>query len=406
VPRVPAVTEGRQSVRGRRARLGRFGRVSHYLDPLDGSTYPLDEPRWCSAAGRPLWIEPGPGIGRDDIDTTHRSLWRYRAALPVDLTGPITLGEGLTPLLEQDWGESGRVLVKADWLNPTGSFKDRGSSVLLSYLRERGVAAVVEDSSGNGGSSVAGYGTAGGLQVTIVAPESTSPAKIAQVRAYGAAVELVPGPREASQQAAIRIAQSGSAVYASHNWQAFFLQGTKTLGYELWEDLGYRAPDNVILPVGAGSSLLGCSLAFAELLAAGQIRRLPRLFAAQPLHCSPLDASVTAGVDTPVDRPVLPTIAEGTAIARPLRLAQMVAAVRDSGGGTVAVPEEDIVAALARLCGRGLFVEPTSATAAAAHARLRAAGTIRAEETTVVMLSGSGLKAASTVADLVQPVPD
>jgi len=379
--------------------------VSHYLDPLDGSTYPLDEPRWCSAAGRPLWIAPGPGIEPEDIDTSQRSLWRYRAALPVDLPGPITLGEGRTPLLEQDWDEGGRVLVKAEWLNPTGSFKDRGTSVMLSYLRQRDITAVVEDSSGNGGSSVAGYGAAGGLQVTIVAPESTSPAKIAQVRAYGADVQLVPGPREASQQAAIDIAESCSAFYASHNWQAFFLQGTKTLGYELWEDLGFRAPDNVILPVGAGSSLLGCALAFAELLAAGQIDRLPRLFAAQPLHCSPLDASVTARVDTPVERPVLPTIAEGTAIARPLRLAQMVAAVRESGGGTVAVPEEEIITALERLCHRGLFVEPTSATAAAAHTRLRAAGTIHAEETTVVMLSGSGLKAASTVADLVQQVP-
>lgn len=400
-----AVTAGLPGA-GAKGRVGRFGGVSHYQDPVDGSTYPLDEPRWCSAAGRPLWIDPGPGIGPDEIDTSHRSSWRYRAALPVDLAAPISLGEGCTPLLEQDWGEVGRVLVKAEWVNPTGSFKDRGTSVMLSYLRERGVTAVVEDSSGNGGSSVAGYGAAGGLQVTIAAPERTSTAKIAQVRAYGADVELVPGPRDASQQAAIGIAESGEAFYASHNWQAFFLQGTKTLGYELWEDLGFRAPDNVILPVGAGSSLLGCSLAFSELLTAGQIRRMPRLFAAQPLHCSPLDASVTAGVDTPVDRPVRPTIAEGTAIARPLRLAQMVAAVRSSGGGTVAVPEDRIVAALDRLCRRGLFVEPTSATAAAACSMLRAAGTIRPEESTVVVLSGSGLKAGSTVAELVEPLRD
>src|SRR5699024_5154398 len=105
---------------GTKGRVGRFGGVSHYQDPVDGSTYPLDEPRWCSADGRPLWIDPGPGIGRDEIDSSHRSLWRYRAALPVDLTAPITLGEGCTPLLEQDWGEAGRVLVKAEWVNPTG----------------------------------------------------------------------------------------------------------------------------------------------------------------------------------------------------------------------------------------------------------------------------------------------
>lgn len=374
--------------------------MSTYLDPVDGTRYPLNEPRWRSAAGRPLWIEPGPGIGRQDVETADRSLWRYRAALPVAIDDPITLGEGMTPLLERRWVAGGPVLVKAEWLSPTGSFKDRGTAVMLSYLRQHGIAAVLEDSSGNGGSSVAGYAAAGGLQATICAPAATSPAKIAQVRAYGATVHLVEGPREASQQRAIDLAESGDACYASHNWQAFFLQGTKTQAYELWEDLGFRAPDNVVMPVGAGSSLLGCYLGFAELLAAGQIERMPRLFAAQPLHCSPLDAAVTAGTEAAQQRPVLPTLAEGTAIARPLRLAQMVAAVTESGGGTVAVPEDEIVHALELLCSDGLFVEPTSATAAAAYLRLCQSGTIDATQSSVVMLSGSGLKAAGTVADL------
>lgn len=375
--------------------------MSAYTDPVDGSSYPLDEPRWASDAGRPLWIEPGPGIGRDDIDTSVRSLWRYRAALPVQVASPITMGEGVTPLIEHEWEDGTRPLFKSEWFSPTGSFKDRGTSVMLSYLRDRGITSVLEDSSGNGGSSVAGYGAAGGLRVKIFAPATTSPAKIAQVLAYGAEVELVEGPREASQHAAIRAA-GGSAFYASHNWQALFLQGTKTQAYELWEDLGFRAPDSVIMPVGAGSSLLGCHLGFRELLAAGQIDRLPRLFAAQPLHCSPVDASFTAGADGPVDRPVHPTIAEGTAIARPLRLVQMLAALRESGGGTVAVPEEGIVRALDRLCSRGLFVEPTSASAAAAYSDLVRSGTIAPTDTTVVMLSGSGLKASPVVRDLVQ----
>ena len=271
---------------------------------------------------------------------------------------------------------------------------------MLSYLRDRGVRAVLEDSSGNGGSSIAGYGAAGGLRTTICAPASTSPAKIAQVRAYGAQVRLVDGPREASQSEAIRLAESGDAFYASHNWQAFFLQGTKTLAYEIWEDLGHRAPDVVVTPVGAGSILLGCFLGFTELLAAGQIERMPRLVAAQPLHCSPLDAAVMG--EAPAQRPVLPPIAEGTAIARPLRLAQMVEAVRSTGGSAVAVPEEEIVRGLDLLCSRGLFVEPTSATAAAAYSRLRSSGWVRASETAVIILTGSGLKAASTVAELLE----
>lgn len=370
-----------------------------YVDPEDGSRYPLAVPRWRSDAGRPLWIEPGPGIGRDDIEGSVRSLWRYRAALPVAIPDPISLGEGLTPLVEREWPGGGRPLFKLDFLNPTGSFKDRGTSVMLSYLRDRGITSVHEDSSGNGGSSVAGYGAAGGLRVKIFAPASTSPAKIAQVRAYGADVQLVDGPRIESQQEAIR-QSGGEAFYASHNWQAFFLQGTKTLAYELWEDLRFTAPDNVIVPVGAGSSLLGCWLGFRELLAAGQIDRLPRLFAAQPLNCSPVDASFRADTDRPVERPVAPTVAEGTSIARPLRLAQMIAALRESGGGTAAVPEQEIVRALDALCSRGLFVEPTSATAAAAYSSMVADGTITPAQSTVVLLSGSGLKAAATVSDL------
>ncbi len=271
---------------------------------------------------------------------------------------------------------------------------------MLSYLRERSVTSVLEDSSGNGGSSVAGYGAAGGLRVKILAPASTTPGKIAQVRAYGADVQLVEGPREESQKEAIRQADD-SAFYASHNWQAFFLQGTKTLAYELWEDLGFRAPDNVIVPVGAGSSLLGCYLGFRELLNARQIPAMPRLFAAQPLNCSPIDAALRAGVDAPVGRPVKPTIAEGTAIARPLRLRQIIDAVRESAGGTVAVQESDILRALDSLCTRGLLVEPTSATAAAAYTELLESGAIRVDHTTVVVLTGSGLKAAERISELV-----
>ncbi|KAB1643385.1 threonine synthase [Gulosibacter chungangensis] len=371
--------------------------MSTYLDPIDGSTYDIDVPRWRSDAGRPLWLEPGRGISREDIDASEPSLWRYRAALPVEIPSPISLGEGRTPLLRQGWDAASESLFKLDFLNPTGSFKDRGTSVMLSYLRHHGIQSVLEDSSGNGGSSVAGYGAAGGMRVKIFAPATTSPGKIAQVRAYGADVQLVEGPRIESQHEAIRQASEG-AFYASHNWQAFFLQGTKTLAYELWEDLGFQAPDNVIVPVGAGSSLLGCWLGFQELLAAGQIRKLPRLFAAQPFNCSPVDAAFSADVD----RPVVPTIAEGTSIAVPLRLSQMLAAVRGTAGGTVSVSEAEIVSALRALCSRGLFVEPTSAVAAAGFTSLLERGTISPADRTVVLLTGSGLKGSSTVSKLLE----
>jgi len=373
--------------------------VASYIDPRNGKTYPLDRPRWCSDERSPLLITPGAGISRDEIDSRTRSLWRYRAALPVEITKPITLGEGCTPLVQQAWGDL-RPLFKLEWFNPTGSFKDRGSAVMLSFLRQVGIDAVLEDSSGNGGSSMAGLGAAGGMRVKILAPASTSPAKIAQVRAYGAEVQLVEGPREESEAEAIR--QSHETFYASHNWQPMFLEGTKSFAYELWEDLGFRAPDNVIVAVGAGSSLLGCAFGFRELMKAGQITKLPRLFAAQPLNCSPIDAAFQAGVDTPVAREVRKTIAEGTAIKHPMRLREIIAALRESGGGTIALTEDEIVAALRRLARQGLFTEPTSASAAAALDKLAGAGAIKPGENTVVILTGSGLKAASTVAELVQ----
>ena len=370
-----------------------------YVDPRNGRTYPLNVPRWCSDDRTPLLITPGTGISRDEIDGRTRSLWRYRAALPVEIEKPITLGEGCTPLVQRMWGDL-RPFFKLEWFNPTGSFKDRGSAVMLSFLRQIGIGAVLEDSSGNGGSSMAGLGAAGAMRVKILAPASTSPAKIAQVRAYGAQIQLVEGPREESEAEAIR--QSDATFYASHNWQPFFLEGTKSFAYELWEDLGFRAPDNVIMPVGAGSSLLGCAFGFRELMKAGAIAKLPRLFAAQPLNCSPIDASFRAGVDTPVPRKVHKTIAEGTAIKHPMRLREIIAALRESDGGTIALTEDEIVAALRRLARQGLFAEPTSASGAAALDKLAGAGVIKPNENTVVILTGTGLKAASTVADLVE----
>lgn len=370
-----------------------------YVDPRNGRTYPLNVPRWCSDDRTPLLITPGTGISRDEIDGRTRSLWRYRATLPVEIEKPITLGEGCTPLVQRMWGDL-RPFFKLEWFNPTGSFKDRGSAVMLSFLRQIGIDAVLEDSSGNGGSSMAGLGAAGAMRVKILAPASTSPAKIAQVRAYGAQIQLVEGPREESEAEAIR--QSDATFYASHNWQPFFLEGTKSFAYELWEDLGFRAPDNVIMPVGAGSSLLGCAFGFRELMKAGAIAKLPRLFAAQPLNCSPIDASFRAGIDTPVPREVHKTIAEGTAIKHPMRLREIIAALRESDGGTIALTEDEIVAALRRLARQGLFAEPTSASGAAALDKLAGAGVIKPNENTVVILTGTGLKAASTVADLVE----
>ena len=371
---------------------------ARYIDPTTGATYPIDVPRWRSETGGPLMITALPGIGREGIDRTQRSLWRYAGALAVPVADPVTLGEGMTPLVRRRF-RGIDAHFKLEWFAPSGSFKDRGASVMISVLRQQGVRHLLEDSSGNGGAAIATYAAAAGLSAKIVTPASTQPAKLVQMRAMGAQVELVPGTRQATADEAVR--QSAHIFYASHNWQPFFLEGTKTLAYELWEDLGFRAPDNVIIPTGAGSNVLGCDIGFGELLRRGEIVRLPRLFAVQPAACAPIDASFRAGGDDLVPVAPTPTIAEGTAIASPVRLKPVLDAIRRSGGGTITISENEIEAATLEL-GRttGLYAEPTSAQAAAALSKLVECGAIAAGETTVVVLTGSGLKATHRIGEL------
>lgn len=364
-----------------------------YIDPRSGRTYPLETPRWCGDDGAPLLVSDLPGIGRDEIAGGIRSIWRYAAALPFLPARPVTMGEGCTPLVEHEVGGT-TALLKCEWFMPTGSFKDRGASVMLSLLREQGIGAVLEDSSGNGGAAISAYAAAGGMAATIFVPASTSPAKTVQSRAVGAAITLVPGSRQDCADAAE--AKAKEIFYASHNWQAFFLQGTKTLAYELWEDLNFTAPDNVIVPCGAGSNVLGLHIGFSELLRAGQLRKLPRIFAAQPENCAPI-ARAALGLD-PVE--ARPTIAEGTAISKPLRTAECLRAMRESGGGAVMLTEAEIAAAALGLAKRGVYVEPTSAQAAAAVPKLIAAGKIAARETTVAVLTGTGIKATPRYAEM------
>ncbi|MFC4565121.1 pyridoxal-phosphate dependent enzyme [Nocardiopsis mangrovi] len=355
----------------------------------DGRRYPLDEPRWRGDDGSPLMVTPQQGLTRADVDTSVRSQWRYAAALPFR-PAPVSLGEGCTPLL--DVRLSGIALaVKPEWFNPTASFKDRGTSVMVSVLAHQGIGAILEDSSGNGGASVAAYAAAAGIRATILAPESTSPAKTLQSRVHGAEVERVPGTRQATADEAVR--RSAGVFYASHNWHPFFLQGTKLIAYEIWEDLDFRAPDAVLLPLGAGSLVLGCAIGFAELVRSGAIERPPRLLAVQPENCGPLARAFAAGASTVSPAEWAATAAEGTSIALPVRDREVLDAVRSCGGDIAAVPEDEIAPAVRRLAARGLFAEPTSALVAAALPRFADSGAIAGSDTVVAVLSGSGLKA-------------
>ena len=385
----------------RRARLSDNAGVS-YVDPSTGQHYPLTEARWCADNGHYLNLAPAPGLGRADIDASRHSVWRYAKALRVDSAHAVSLGEGGTPLVAGEW-KGASVLYKLEFMMPTGSFKDRGMTVMVSYLKSRGLDRVLEDSSGNAGASLAAYAAAAGMGCRILVPETASYPKIAQIAAGGADVVTIKGSRQDVAEAALR--QSAEIFYASHNWQPFFVEGIKTLAYELWEQLGFAAPDSIVVPLGYGSNVLGADVGFAELLRRGEIGRRPRIFGVQAAGCAPFAAAFQAGAERIVPTAIASTMAEGIATAKPTRVAEVLRAVRETGGSIVAVEEAEIVEALRDLAGRGLYVEPTSAVAAAGLSRLLSSGTILPGERTVLVLTGSGLKASATIGELLKLAP-
>lgn len=368
---------------------------AHYINPRTGATWTTGEALWRAPDdGGYVNLTPGPGLAPDAIDTAERSLWRYRKALR--LAGPPAriLGEGWTPLVGADW-DGVPVRMKADFLMPSGSFKDRGTAVMLAYLKECGITEILEDSSGNAGASIATYGAALGFDSRIFVPAAAPAPKRYQIAAMGAEVVPVPGTRDDVAQAAL--AASATRFYAGHNYQPYFLEGTKTLAFELWEQLDYAVPDHIVIPCGQGSNVMGCHIGFGELLAAGQVDRLPAIHAVQAANAGPYYAAYAAGSDEPVPIEPTPTIADGIASARPVRLREVLGAVRETGGRCLAVSEEEIVAALRRFTRQGFFVEPTTAAAGAGLSRLIADGAIAPGQTTVVVLTGSGLKAADKI---------
>jgi len=371
----------------------------HYVDSISGDTYRLEEPRWRGDSGGHVNLGPAPGLRRGEIDGSIHSLWRYRRALLVDADDAVTMGEGWTPLVRAAW-EGIAVDLKLDFMMPTGSFKDRGMTVMVSYLRSRGITAVLEDSSGNAGASLSAYCARAGMRCRVLVPESASYPKIAQVAACGADVVTIRGSRQDVADAAL--AMSREIFYASHNWQPFFGEGTKTLAFELWEQLGFRAPDCVVMPVGYGANVLGCARGFSELLRNGEIARMPRLYGVQAANCAPYYAAFRAGVEHFVPVSVSATVAEGIASSKPTRMREVLAPVRASGGEIVAVSEDEIVRALAALARKGFYVEPTSAAAAAGLSQLFTRGAIKKGETTVLVLTGTGLKASETIGKILK----
>jgi threonine synthase len=343
-------------------------------------------PYCCPVCGGYFDYESGIEFDSKTIDHKLPGIWRYRSSfgLPDELP-PISLGEGSTPLI---WDEVNgkRVAFKLDYLNPTGSYKDRGTTVLISYLAWSGVEQAIEDSSGNAGASFAGYCSRAGMRGKVYVPAYASGPKRAQIEAYGSELVPVPGPRSNASLAVQQEAESGT-TYASHVHQPYVIPGYATAAYEILEQIG-AGPGSVIVPAGQGSNLLGIARGFEALFNAGEIDQKPQMVGVQSMACAPLWAATQIDLIGDFKIKEGDTIAEGIRILKPLRREQVLAAVESSNGKMVVVEEQDILPGRNELARRGFHVEPTSAVvwpALTKHIE-------QLREPVVVILTGSGLK--------------
>jgi threonine synthase len=354
----------------------------HRPYPEQGASY------HCPACGGLFDISELPAFDPNQVDPLQPGLWRYRQALGLPGGAPqVTLGEGNTPLVESEaFGRA--VFFKCEYQNPTGSFKDRGSAVIASFLKSRRVEKAVEDSSGNAGASFAAYAARARIAARIYLPDSASGPKRLQIQAYGVELVRIMGPRSnATRALVLALEKEPDLVYASHAYLPVNLAGYATMAYEMVEQLG-QAPGAVVAPAGQGGLLLGLGRGFESLQRAGQIEQVPHLVGVQARACAPLWALYAygpAGLHWVTEEP---TLAEGVRVSQPLRGDALLNLLAAHGGRLLAVDEQEILPGRDELAHRGFYVEPTSAIVW--NAMAQASGSL--PEPVVVVLTGSGLK--------------
>lgn len=328
----------------------------------------------------------------NEIKNRKPTMWRYREAIPIENNEDVvSFDEGFTPLLPL-LVNGKEVLVKQDHLFQTGSYKDRGASVLISHAKEMGIKEIVEDSSGNAGAAIAAYATKAGMKCDVYLPYKTSSAKISQIKAYFAIVHEISGPRENATRAVMKAAEN--TFYASHVYNPFFLHGTKTFAYEVVEQLSWKPPDTVILPVGNGTLLLGAYIGFVDLFKARIIEKIPKFIAVQAFNCDPLAVAFSKGFYA-AKIYTKKTIAEGIAIAKPARAKQIIDVVKKTKGHFITVKESEIVQSLKWMAKKGYHVEPTTAATFAGLKKYVNEG-IGEDELIVSTITGHGLKDVET----------
>ena len=305
----------------------------------------------------PLW-------DKSLIDQKVWSLFRYHAFMNLDADEWkfVSMGEGMTPIVP--FNED--VLFKMDFMMPTLSFKDRGAAALVSHMKAIGVKKCVQDSSGNAGVAVAAYCARCGIECEIYVPEGTSPNKISMIEGFGAKAVVVPGSRDHCADVCRSKVEEEGAYYANHVYNPYFYEGTKSYIYETFEQLG-RLPENIFIELGNGTLFIGAVLAVEHLLRSKAIDKAPNLIAVQSENCAPFMETVRQNAEHVVSVDVKPTLAEGIAIGKPARGAEVLEMIRKHSIRVVTAPEAQILECRRQMAAKGFYVEHTTATALAAY---------------------------------------
>ncbi len=325
------------------------------------------------------------------------TMWRYREWLPLaDGEAPATLGEGGTPLLAVPrlaarYGLPG-LRVKDEATNPTGSFKARGLAAAVTRAGHAGARAFVVPTAGNAGVALAAYAARAGVPARVYAPASTPSTILSQIRSYGGDLVLLDGHIGDCGAAARAYAAASGAVDVSTLREPYRIEGKKTLGLELAEQLGWTLPDAIVYPTGGGTGLIGMWKAFNELIAAGWVRgTLPRLYTVQAAGCAPVVQAFEAGAAACEPWPAPQTVAAGLRVPGPLGDRLMLRALRESAGGAVAVTDAELVAAARELQTlEGIDASPEGGAALAGAIALKQRGTVTPRDQIVIFNTGAG----------------
>ena len=306
----------------------------------------------------------------------------------------ISLGEGRTPLIAFDRTADllglENLWVKMEMMAPTGSFKDRGSAVLISMAKNEGITEFAEDSSGNAGASMSAYGAAAGMKAHIFVPSSAAQGKIEQIKIFGAKLHTIPGPRQSSTDAALDFITEKSVPYLSHNLSPYFSEGMKSFSIELVENL-HANVDHIVMPVGNGSLFIGAWDGYIEMIGQERVDKAPKFHAIQSQAVHPIVSAINEEVwDYSCVRP---TIASGIAVSAPPRLKQCISVISSSGGSALGIDDDSALLWQRRIAEtEGVFCEVTSAIAFAGLEKLLAESKINKGTTVVIPITGTGLK--------------